>query len=66
MQLTARACLEMCAASLDRRVLQANDAGLDIPIGVTRGRLVHTVGGLHVYEFTLPAGCLLPIDLPLS
>ncbi len=59
MQLTARACLEMCAASLDRKVLQANDAGLDIPIVVTRGRLVHTVGGLHVYEFTLP-------DLPLS
>lgn len=66
MQLTARACLEICAASMDREVLQADDVGLDIPILVTRGRLAHTVGGLHVYEFTLPAGCLLPIDLPVS
>src|SRR3990167_6855821 len=66
MQLSARACLEICAASLDREVQHTNDAGLDIPIVATGGRLVHTVGGLHVYEFTLPAGCLLPIDLPLS
>jgi len=33
---------------------------------VTRGRLLHSVGGLHVYEFTLPIGCLLSIDLPVS
>lgn len=63
---SARACLEICAASLDREVRHTNDAGLDHPLVATRGRQVHTVGGLHVYDFTLPAGCNLPIDLPLS
>lgn len=66
MQSTARDCLEVCAAQLDREVLLTNDAGLDSPVIVTRGTLRHSVGGLHVYEFTLPAGCVLSIDLPVS
>jgi hypothetical protein len=66
MQSTARDCLEICAARLDREVQQTNDAGLDTPVIVTRGKLMQSVGGLHVYEFTLPAGCLLSIDLPVS
>ena len=66
MQSTARECLEICAARLDREVQQTNDAGLDTPVIVTRGKLMHSVGGLHVYEFMLPAGCHLSIDLPVS
>ena len=66
MQLTARIYLEVCAARLDHEVQQANDAGLDAPVIVTRGTLLHSVGALHVYEFLLPAGCLLSIDLPVS
>lgn len=66
MQLTARACLEVCAARLDREVQQTNDTGLDAPVMITRGRLTHSVGGLHVYEFVLPAGYMLSIDLPVS
>ena len=66
MQSTARDCLELYAAQLDREVHLTNTAGLDTPVIVTRGTLRHSVGALHVYEFTLPAGCVLPIDLPVS
>ena len=66
MQSPARACLELCAVRLDREIQQTNDAGLDAPVIVTQGKLLHSVGALHVYEFLLPAGCLLSIDLPVS
>jgi hypothetical protein len=66
MQSTARDCLEVCAAQLDREVRLTTDAGLDAPVIVTRGTLRQSVGALHVYEFTLPAGCALSIDLPVS
>ncbi|ULA65492.1 MAG: hypothetical protein LZF86_210097 [Nitrospira sp.] len=66
MEPTARACLETCATRLDREVQRTNEAGLDAPVMVTRGTLRHSVGGLHVYEFLLPAGCHLSIDLPVS
>ena len=66
MQSPARACLELCAVRLDREIQQTNDAGLDAPVIVTQGKLLHSVGALHVYEYLLPAGCLLSIDLPVS
>ncbi|HMK22843.1 MAG TPA: hypothetical protein VK466_10960, partial [Terriglobales bacterium] len=45
---------------------QITDRGLDTPIVALNGRLLHTVGGLHVYEFGLPTGVVFPVDLPLS
>lgn len=45
---------------------QTNDSGRDAPISATKGRLLHTVGTLHLYEFALPPGCTLPLDLPVS
>lgn len=66
MQSPARTCLEMCAVRLDREIQYTNDAGLDAPVIVTQGKRLHSVGGLHLYEFMLPPGCLLSIDLPVS
>ena len=66
MPLSARECLETCASNLDAEALHASEAGLDAPLTVTKGRLLQTMGGLHVYEFTLPQGCRLDPDVPVS
>jgi len=41
-------------------------AEMDRPIAPVDGRLVQTVGALHVYEFILPAGRSVSIDTPFS
>lgn len=66
MSLTARECLETCAERLEAESQQLTETGFDAPVLVTQGRLIQTIGGLHLYEFTLPAGCSLAIDLPVS
>lgn len=63
---TARTCLETCAGRLEAESHRLTRAGLDVPVMATKGRLIQTVGGLHLYEFTLPAGVDLPVDLPVS
>lgn len=38
----------------------------DAPVVALQGRLVRTAGGLHLYEFVVPADVQLCIDLPVS
>jgi hypothetical protein len=42
------------------------DAGLDAPVTGVTARWLQTVGGLHLYEFSLPPGIVFPADLPVS
>src|SRR5262245_24598714 len=45
---------------------QQNIGDRDQPITPLTGRLLHSIGTLFLYEFTLPAGLAIDIDTPLS
>jgi len=64
--MTAKDLIESWIARLEAERLRISDAGRDIPIVASQGRLVQTIGGLHLYEFILPPGISLSVDLPLS
>jgi hypothetical protein len=44
----------------------AGEGVLDAPIPVTNGRLIETVGTLHLYEFEVPHGVNPPQDVPVT
>ncbi|MGQ0667682.1 MAG: AAA domain-containing protein [Nitrospiraceae bacterium] len=58
--------MESWIGRLEAERQRIRDAGQDVPIVASHGRLVQTVGGLHLYEFILPPGVALSVDLPLS
>ncbi|MBA5868382.1 MAG: hypothetical protein GDA67_16960 [Nitrospira sp. CR1.3] len=66
MSITARDLIQIWANRLAVEQHQVAGQGTDRPITPVAGRLLHTVGSLYLYELTLPAGCSIAIDTPLS
>lgn len=64
--MTAVELIESWSARLEAERQRIQDAGHDAPVVASQGRLVKTVGGLHLYEFLLPLGAVLSVDLPVS
>ncbi|NOT96372.1 MAG: hypothetical protein E8D51_07955 [Nitrospira sp.] len=64
--MTARDLIETWALRLEAEQKRASDTALDQPISLVTGRLLHTIGTLHLYELTLPHGSSLDHDTPLS
>src|SRR4026209_488674 len=64
--MTARNLLETWALLLEAEQKRVSDTALDQPITQVAGRLVHTIGTLHLYELTLPQGLSIKHDTPLS
>ncbi len=64
--MTARDLLEIWALRLEADQKRVSGTTLDQPITLVAGRLVHTIGTLHLYELTLPQGSSIEPDTPLS
>jgi hypothetical protein len=55
--------LDQLAAKLERDAARSLEQRLDQPVSLTRGRLLQTVGNLHLYEFFLSSDAILGADL---
>ena len=64
--MTARDLLETWACLLEAEQTRASCTAVDQPIAQVAGRLVHTIGTLHLYELTLPQGSSIEHDTPIS
>ena len=64
--MTARDLLETWALRLEAEQTRVTGTAFDQPITPVTGRLVHTIGTLHLYELTLPQGSSIEHDTPLS
>src|SRR5512141_3467599 len=64
--MTARDLLETWALRLEAEQTRVTSTASDQPITPVAGRLVHTIGTLHLYELTLPQDSYLEHDTPLS
>lgn len=64
--MTAKELIEVWVARLEAERQRIIDAGQDVAVTATEGRLVQAIGGLHLYEFLVPPGISLSVDLPLS
>ena len=64
--MTARDLLETWALCLEAEQKRVSGTATDQPITEVAGRLVHTIGTLHLYELTLPHGSSIEHDTPLS
>ncbi|ALA56568.1 AAA domain-containing protein [Nitrospira moscoviensis] len=64
--MAAKDLIELWRDRLDADRRRAGDEGQDRPIVASEARHVYTIGGLHLYEFVLPAGVALTTDLPVS
>jgi hypothetical protein len=64
--MTARDLLKAWALLLETEQKRVSGTALDQPISQVSGRLIHTVGTLHLYELTLPHGVSIEHDTPLS
>ncbi|MBH0203011.1 MAG: hypothetical protein HP496_12145 [Nitrospira sp.] len=64
--MTGRELIELWVGSLEAERIRLTETGYDAPVVASQGRLVHTTGGLHLYEFVVPADVQLSIDLPVS
>ena len=58
--------LDQLAINQEREAAQNLEKGLDQPISLTRGRRLQMVGNLHLYEFFLPSGVVIGVDLPVT
>ena len=54
--MTARDLLETWALLLEAEQNRVSGTAFDQPITQVAGRLVYTIGTLHLYELTLPQG----------
>jgi hypothetical protein len=64
--MTAKDLIGLWIDRLDAERRRITESAQDGPVTATGGRLIQTIGGLHVYEFTLPSGTSLAVDLPVS
>ena len=64
--MTAQDLLETWALLLEAEQTRVSGTALDQPIAQVAGRLVQTIGTLHLYELTLPQGSSIAHDTPLS
>ncbi len=58
--------LDQLAAKLEREATQSSEQRLDQPISLMRGRLLQTVGNLHLYEFFLSSDVMIGADLSVT
>ena len=58
--------LDQLAAKLERDAARRSEQRLDQPVSLTRGRLLQTVGNLHLYEFFLSSDAILGADLSVT
>ena len=58
--------LDQLAATLERDAAQSADQGHDQAVALVRGRLLQTIGNLHLYEFFLPPEARIGADLAAS
>jgi len=65
-RMTARDLIEIWALRLEAEQKRVSATALDQPITQVAGRLLHTIGTLHLYELTLPHGSSIEHDTPLS
>lgn len=66
MPVAARDLIQVWADRLSDHQRLPAVAEMDRPIAPVEGRLLQTVGSLHLYEFVLPAGRAVTIDAPFS
>jgi len=64
--MTVRELIDRWKRRLESEWRRVNEAGQDVPILASQARLIQTVGGLHLYEFLLPTGVSLRVDVPVS
>ena len=64
--MTARDLIETRALRIEAEQNSASSTAPDQPITQVAGRLVNTVGTLHLYELTLPHGASIEHDTPCS
>ena len=62
--MTARDLLETWALLLEAEQKRVSGTACDQPITQVAGRLVYTIGTLHLYELTLPQGSSIEQDTP--
>lgn len=58
--------LDQLAATLERDAAHSADQGRDQAVALVRGRLLQTIGNLHLYEFFLPSEVRIGADLAAS
>lgn len=64
--MTAAELIESWIVNLEGEQARLVERGQDAPITASQGRFVRTTGGLHLYQFVVPNGDRMPIDLPIS
>ncbi|MDF0651905.1 MAG: AAA domain-containing protein [Nitrospira sp.] len=64
--MTATDLIESWINRLEAEQVRLSEKEQDAPVVASQGRLVQTVGGLHLYEFIVPATVQLSVDLPVS
>ena len=64
--MTATELIGFWITRLEATQVRLAETGQDAPVVASRGRLVKTTGGLHLYEFIVPADVRLSVDLPVS
>lgn len=64
--MTATELIELWITRLEAERVRLTETEPDTPVVASQGRLVQTIGGLHLYDFRLPADGTLSIDLPVS
>lgn len=64
--MTGTELIEWWITRLEADRVRLTETGQDAPVVASQGRLVHTTGGLHLYEFIVPADVQLSVDLPVS
>ena len=64
--MTARNLLESWALRLEAELARVRGTARDQPIAQVAGRLVRTIGTLHLYELTLPQGSSIEHETPFS
>lgn len=58
--------IESCLSRLRAEQKRIVEGGQETCVTVPPGRLVQTIGGLHLYKFIVPAGVSLPIDVAVD
>jgi hypothetical protein len=64
--MTATELIEWWITRLEAKRARLIETGQDAPVVASQGRLVQSTGGLHLYEFIVPADVQLSLDLPVS
>ncbi|MGE0643368.1 MAG: AAA domain-containing protein [Nitrospira sp.] len=64
--MTAHELIEAWNIELEAQQVRLMESGQETPISASRGRLLQTISGLHLYEFALPSDVVLVADLPVS